>query len=340
MALVGESGCGKTTIAKLVLLLEHPTGGSIQFEGQDVTALRGASLKAYRRQVQAVFQDPYASLNPRLLVGGIIAEPILAHERPGRAALRRRVEEVLDVVGLPASAASLYPHEFSGGQRQRIAIARALALRPRLLVLDEPVSALDVSIRAQVLNLLLDIQGEFGLTYLLIAHDLALVEHVSSRVAVIYLGGVVESGPTAQVFAAPAHPYTMALLASVPRPDPDYKLPDVPALGEPASAIDPPSGCRFHPRCAQAMPVCQSARPAPLPALPGSTEHVAACHLLAPEHSELTAGRGREENSPSPCGRGMGGGVGRRGAPVNPSPQPPPTRGRGVLSCKVTRIPA
>jgi len=253
-----------------------------------VTALRGASLKAYRRQVQAVFQDPYASLNPRLRVAKIIAEPILAHERPGRAALRRRVEEVLDVVGLPASAASLYPHEFSGGQRQRIAIARALALRPRLLVLDEPVSALDVSIRAQVLNLLLDIQGEFGLTYLLIAHDLALVEHVSSRVAVIYLGGVVEAGPTGQVFAAPAHPYTRALLASVPRPDPDYLLPDTPALGEPASAIDPPAGCRFHPRCVQAMTVCHSTPPSPLPALPGSTEHVAACHLLEPERVEAT----------------------------------------------------
>jgi len=286
VALVGESGCGKTTIAKLVLLLERPTGGTIAFEGQDITALRGAGLRAYRRQVQAVFQDPYASLNPRLRIGSIIAEPILAHERPGRAALRRRVEEVLEVVGLPPTAARLYPHEFSGGQRQRIAIARALALRPRLLVLDEPVSALDVSIRAQVLNLLLDIQREFGLTYLLIAHDLALVEHVSSRVAVVYLGGVAESGPTEQVFAAPAHPYTRALLAAVPQPDPDHKLPEAPALGEAASALDPPAGCRFHPRCPHAMPVCKVAAPPALAA--GGDGHSAACHLLAAQPAAAT----------------------------------------------------
>ncbi|HYZ32156.1 MAG TPA: oligopeptide/dipeptide ABC transporter ATP-binding protein [Crenalkalicoccus sp.] len=280
LALVGESGCGKTTLARLVLRLERPTSGHILFEGRDVAALSGAALKAYRRQVQAVFQDPYASLNPRLRVSSIISEPILAHERPGRAALAKRVEEVLDVVGLPAAAARLYPHEFSGGQRQRIAIARALALRPRLLVLDEPVSALDVSIRAQVLNLLLDIQQEFGLTYLLIAHDLALVEHVSSRVAVIYLGGVAEAGPTAQVFAAPAHPYTRALLDAVPRPDPDHLLPDAPAPGEPASALHPPQGCRFHPRCVFAMPACRAEPRPPALAAPGGPGHVAACHLL------------------------------------------------------------
>jgi peptide/nickel transport system ATP-binding protein len=283
LALVGESGCGKTTLAKLVLLLEHPTAGRILFKGQDIAALSGAGLKAYRRQVQAVFQDPYASLNPRLRVGGIIAEPILAHERPGRAALAKRVEEVLDVVGLPASAARLYPHEFSGGQRQRIAIARALALRPRLMVLDEPVSALDVSIRAQVLNLLLDIQREFGLTYLLIAHDLALVEHVSSQVAVVYLGGIAEAGPTGQVFAAPAHPYTRALLEAVPRPDPDHPLPEAPAAGEPASALHPPEGCRFHPRCPLAMPVCRAEPRPPALAMPDEAGHVAACHLLRAE---------------------------------------------------------
>jgi peptide/nickel transport system ATP-binding protein len=188
MAVVGESGCGKTTIAKMILQLERPDAGTIRFEGQDIAAMDRLALRRYRRDVMAVFQDPYASLNPRLRVATIIAEPILAHERPARAALEKRIVEVLDIVGLPASAARLYPHEFSGGQRQRIAIARALALQPRLMVLDEPVSALDVSIRAQILNLLQDIQAEFGLTYLIIAHDLALVEHFSSDVVVIYLG--------------------------------------------------------------------------------------------------------------------------------------------------------
>jgi len=275
MALVGESGCGKTTIAKMILQLEKPTGGAIRFEGNDTAAMDAAALKSYRRQLMAVFQDPYSSLNPRLRVGTIIAEPILAHENPGRAAVARRVEEVLDVVGMPATAARLYPHEFSGGQRQRIAIARALALQPRMMVLDEPVSALDVSIRAQVLNLLADIQQEFGLTYLIIAHDLALVEHFSTDVAVIYLGRVAESGPTEEVFATPRHPYTQALLAAVPQPDPDHVLSETAAAGEIASALDPPSGCRFHPRCPHVMEVCRSTVPEPL-----GGAHAASCHLL------------------------------------------------------------
>ena len=275
MALVGESGCGKTTLAKMILQLERPTAGSIRFEGNDVAAMGATALKAYRRQVMAVFQDPYASLNPRLRVGTIIAEPILAHESPGRAAVEKRVAEVLDVVGMPAASARLYPHEFSGGQRQRIAIARALALRPRLMVLDEPVSALDVSIRAQVLNLLADIQQEFGLTYLIIAHDLALVEHFSDDVAVIYLGRVAEAGPTEEVFAAPRHPYTQALLAAVPQPDPDHVLSETAAAGEIASALDPPSGCRFHPRCPLAADICRST----VPPLRGSP-HEAACHMV------------------------------------------------------------
>ena len=276
-ALVGESGCGKTTIAKLVLMLERPSAGSILFEGEDLTRLSAAGLHRYRRQVQAVFQDPYASLNPRLRVRTIVAEPILAHERPDKATLARRVAEVLDVVGLPASAADLYPHEFSGGQRQRIAIARALALKPRCLVLDEPISALDVSIRAQILNLLADIQQQFKLTYLIIAHDLALVEHFSNRVGVMYLGNLVETGPTEAVFAQPQHPYTRALLASVPRPDPDHRPPVGAILGEIGSAMAPPPGCKFHPRCPQAMPRCASEVPAWRATGPAQA---AACHLL------------------------------------------------------------
>jgi len=276
LALVGESGCGKTTLTRLVLRLDRPSAGRILFEGQDVAALSGRALHGFRRGVGAVFQDPYASLNPRLRIGTIIAEPILAHGRPSRAALRARVSEVLGVVGLPPEAARLYPHEFSGGQRQRVAIARALALRPRLMVLDEPVSALDVSIRAQVLNLLADIRDEFGLSYLTVAHDLALVEHFSATVAVIYLGRVVESGPTSAVFAAPAHPYTQALLAAVPHPDPDRPLAQV-AEGEVASAMDIPPGCPFHPRCPHVMAVCRTVLPGPRHAGPA---HVAACHLV------------------------------------------------------------
>ena len=274
MALVGESGCGKTTIAKMILGLERLDSGSIHFEGADVAMMNATGLRAYRRAVMAVFQDPYASLNPRLRVGTIIAEPILAHERPSRAQLTKRIEEVLDIVGLPATAARLYPHEFSGGQRQRIAIARALALQPRLMVLDEPVSALDVSIRAQILNLLQDIQDAFGLTYLIIAHDLALVEHFCSDVAVIYLGRVAEAGPTAEVFAQPRHPYTQALLAAVPLPDPDHVLSEAAAAGEIASALNPPPGCRFHPRCPHAMDICRTA----VPPLAGGPHRIA-CHL-------------------------------------------------------------
>ncbi len=276
VALVGESGCGKTTIAKLILRLERPTAGKVLFEGNDLAEMDRSALHAYRRQVQAVFQDPYASLNPRLRVGAIVAEPILAHVRDDRQAVKRRVEEVLEVVGLPVSAARLFPYEFSGGQRQRIAIARALALRPRLMVLDEPVSALDVSIRAQILNLLSDIQAEFRLTYLLISHDLALVEHFSTDVAVIYLGRVVEAGPTESLFAEPAHPYTQVLIESAPQPDPDHLLPDVMALGEVAGAIDRPSGCHFHPRCQYVMPECRITSPAPTPR---GADRIAACHL-------------------------------------------------------------
>ncbi|MBR0750275.1 ATP-binding cassette domain-containing protein [Bradyrhizobium japonicum] len=277
VALVGESGCGKTTIAKLALMLEQPSSGAVLFEGKSLADMTRQDVRHYRRSVQAVFQDPYASLNPRLRVRSIISEPILAHERPDRASLKKRVLEVLDIVGLPATAADLYPHEFSGGQRQRIAIARAIALRPKVIVLDEPISALDVSIRAQVLNLLMDIQKQFGLTYLLIAHDLALVEHVSTSVAVIYLGSVVESGPSVEVFGAPKHPYTQALLNAVPRPDPDFVPTATEAVEDTGSALEPPSGCKFHPRCPHVLPICRTVDPAPTD-LPDGRR--AACHLL------------------------------------------------------------
>jgi len=260
-AIVGESGCGKTTCAKLILGLEPPSAGSIRFDGRDVASLAGADRRTWRRQVQAVFQDPYASLNPRLRVATIVAEPILANEKPTRAELDRRIAELLDVVGLPADAARRYPHEFSGGQRQRVAIARALALRPRLLVLDEPTSALDVSIRAQILNLLSDIQQQYGLTYLLIAHDLALVEHFADAVGVMYLGDMVEQGPTAQVFGAPRHPYTRALLASSVARGAHAKSRLETIEGQPPDLARLPGGCAFAPRCPLVRDACRVAPP-------------------------------------------------------------------------------
>ncbi|WFU71250.1 oligopeptide/dipeptide ABC transporter ATP-binding protein [Bradyrhizobium sp. CB2312] len=285
VALVGESGCGKTTIAKLVLKLERATSGAVTFDGKSLEEMSRKEIKDYRRHVQAVFQDPYASLNPRLTVRRIITEPITAHYKRDRATLNARVIELLEIVGLPPSAADLYPHEFSGGQRQRIAIARALALDPRIVILDEPTSALDVSIRAQVLNLLMDIQEKFGLTYLLIAHDLALVEHLSTRVAVIYLGSVVETGESAQIFAAPRHPYTQALLNAVPRPDPNYVPHAAEVFDDTGSALELPSGCKFHPRCPYAMAVCKTENP-PLTKLADGRQ--AACHLLTGPHSDPT----------------------------------------------------
>ena len=275
VALVGESGCGKSTLASLILMLNPLAAGSISFAGEDVGALRGAARRRYRARVQAVFQDPYSSLNPRLKVRTILAEPLLAHGAR-RSDVAAKVERALEVVGLPAASAGLYPHEFSGGQRQRIAIARALVVEPEMIVLDEPISALDVSIRAQILNLLQDLQAELSLTYLLIAHDLALVEHVADRVAVMYLGQIVERGPTAAVFETPRHPYTQALLAAVPRPDPAAPRPSGQIQGEIASPLAPPPGCRFHPRCPHAMDVCRSSTPQAVEA----AGHLASCHLL------------------------------------------------------------
>jgi len=288
-ALVGESGCGKTSLVKLLLLLERPSSGRIVFDGQDILTLKRRSLRAWRAQVQAVFQDPSSSLNPRLRVWTTLAEPIIAQEGWSvlwqRAALRQRLAGLLEMVGLGTHALDLYPHEFSGGQRQRIAIARALALRPRLLILDEPTSALDVSIRAQIINLLSDIQQELGIAYIVIAHDLALVRHFSSHVGVMYLGRMVESGDSAQVFDAPAHPYTRALLGSAPRPDPDHQPEEGLILGDIGSAMNVGAGCRFAPRCPRAIACCEQQEP---PVVLAESGHRAVCHLLPMPHSAMS----------------------------------------------------
>jgi oligopeptide transport system ATP-binding protein len=281
LGVVGESGCGKTTTAKLVLGLEEPTGGSIRFEGRDLQELDAAGRRHYRKSVQAVFQDPYASLNPRMRIDAIIAEPLVTNEKLSAAEVRGRVLRLLDQVGLPARAAELFPHEFSGGQRQRIAIARALALSPKLVVLDEPVSALDVSIRAQILNLLRDLQAELGLSYLFIAHDLAAVAHMSHTIAVMYLGKIVESGDARTLARAPKHPYTEALFSAALPSHPDERREEIILSGEVPSPLNPPSGCRFHPRCPHAMSRCAEKEPA----LRDLESRLVACHLYdAAEH--------------------------------------------------------
>jgi oligopeptide/dipeptide ABC transporter ATP-binding protein len=278
LGLVGESGCGKTTTSKLVLGLERPTAGAIRFDGADVATLDGEGMRRYRRGVQAVFQDPYASLDPRMRVGSIIAEPLVINARPGATERRRRIQELLELVGLPERSAELFPHEFSGGQRQRIAIARALALSPRLIVLDEPVSALDVSIRAQILNLLRDLQKRFGVAYLFIAHDLAAVAHMSHTIAVMYLGQIVEWGEAADVALAPKHPYTQALFAAALPIDVDEPREEIVLSCEVPSPLAPPSGCRFHPRCPHAMARCETEEPA----LRREGGRLVACHLYDP----------------------------------------------------------
>jgi oligopeptide/dipeptide ABC transporter ATP-binding protein len=261
LGLVGESGCGKTTTAKLVLRLEEPTGGALLFDGRDIGSLDNGGVKHYRRAVQAVFQDPYASLNPRMRVDAIIAEPLTTHERLDAADVARRVARLIDLVGLPERAAKLFPHEFSGGQRQRIAIARSLALSPRLVVLDEPVSALDVSIRAQILNLLRDLQAQLGLSYLFIAHDLAAVAHMSHTIAVMYLGQIVEIGDAAAIATRPRHPYTQALFAAALPSHPAEQREELVLSGEVPSPLNPPLACRFHPRCPHVMERCASEEP-------------------------------------------------------------------------------
>jgi len=275
LGLVGESGCGKTTTSRMILNVEPPTSGAIRFDGAPLSALDRTGLSRYRRAVQAVFQDPYGSLDPRMRVGSIVGEPLVINERPAAPALRKRVLELLDLVGLPERAAELFPHEFSGGQRQRIAIARALALSPRLVVLDEPVSALDVSIRAQILNLLRDLQRRLGVAYLFIAHDLAAVAHMSHTIAVMYLGKIVEVGAAEEVALRPKHPYTQALFSAALPLDPGERREEIILSGEIPSPLDPPPGCRFHTRCAHVMERCRRDEP---PLAPESGRLVA-CHL-------------------------------------------------------------
>ena len=276
LGLIGESGCGKTTTSKLILLQEKPTAGTITFDGEDITALQGPDLMRYRREVQVVFQDPYSSLSPRMRVGDIIAEPLEIHTRLSPQARQERVAQVLELVGLPPDVARLFPHEFSGGQRQRVAIARALVTNTRLIVLDEPVSALDVSIRAQIMNQLEHLQQTLGVSYLFIGHDLATVAHISHRIAVMYLGQIVELADSLELCAHPLHPYTQALFTAALPSHPDDKRQKLALSGEVPSALNPPSGCRFHPRCPHAMPRCTQEAPVRQEVAP---QHAVACHL-------------------------------------------------------------
>jgi oligopeptide/dipeptide ABC transporter ATP-binding protein len=278
LALVGESGCGKSTVSRLALRLIEPDAGDIRFEGRDLRALDAKQLRAFRRDAQIIFQDPYASLNPRMTVSQILTEPLALHDLRPPARRRERVDELLRLVGLEPRFARRYPHEFSGGQRQRIAIARALAVEPKLVICDEPVSALDVSIRSQILNLLCDLQHRLSLAYIFVSHDLAVVKHIADRVAVMNLGGIVEAAPTRALFTAPRHPYSRALLAAIPVPKPHSRRSHALLQGEMPSALDPPPGCRFHTRCPYVMERCRIEAPQ---LRADDAGHATACHRTA-----------------------------------------------------------
>lgn len=276
LGLVGESGCGKSTTGRTIIRLLNATEGAILFEGKDITKLRGKTLQAIRQDIQMVFQDPYASLNPMQMVGDIVSEPIRNFKNVSMKDLKGEVMELLNKVGLPEDAYYKYAHEFSGGQRQRIGIARALALRPKLIIADEPVSALDVSVQSQVLNLLKELQKEFDLTFLFIAHDLSVVKHMSDRIGVMYLGNMVEIADRNSMYAEPLHPYTQALISAIPMPDPRRKKERIVLEGDVPSPLNPPTGCPFHPRCPAAMAECSQVKPALKEVKPG---HRVACHL-------------------------------------------------------------
>lgn len=277
-SLVGESGCGKSTTGRLISRLLSPSAGEIWIDGDEISQRKESQLKVMRKKVQMIFQDPYASLNPRMKVRDIVGEPLAIHTKLSKAERNKLVSEILDVVGLSEYHANRYAHEFSGGQRQRIGIARALIMKPKLIIADEPVSALDVSIQSQILNLLKDLQAELNLTYLFISHDLSVVEHISDHIGVMYLGTIVESGPKEVIFADPQHPYTKALLSSIPIPDPRLRRARVILQGDLPSPVNPPAGCRFHTRCPVAMDICRGTEP---PVKTGKTkDHFVACHLV------------------------------------------------------------
>lgn len=276
LGLVGESGCGKTTTALTILRLEEPTKGQVIFEGRDITKMKKSDMRKERKNMQIIFQDPYSSLNPRMKIKDIIAEGMLTHKMVNNTQKYKRVKELLEKVGIPAEYMDRFPHEFSGGQRQRIGIARALALEPKIIMCDEAVSALDVSIRSQIINLLKDLQKEFNLTYLFIAHDLSVIKYISDRVVVMYLGKIVEIADKKELFADTMHPYTQALISAVPVPNPDYKKERIILKGDVPSPANPPKGCRFHPRCSKVMKICSEIEPKLVEIKKG---HFCACHL-------------------------------------------------------------